>query len=130
MSALKTEIGSLKQTDTDIMYAVNELQEFRQSISDYNEHCNSHNKTSSQNWKYIKLLQGEAFDSIHYLQLQNPEQNEEFIELNWTSMRDNLVFVGIPENYAGNAKNTNYNVNIREKSGRKFLKEKMKTKRT
>jgi len=123
MSQIKAEVSNLRQDNTDVKSAVKELETFRHSISDFIDECVSHTKSCTQTSKEIKISQSHLCEQIQHLQTRNDSQNEEILDLKWRSMRDNLVFVGIPENYLNDTEQTETSPshNAQEQTLRKFL---------
>ncbi|XP_052813593.1 uncharacterized protein LOC128240772 isoform X3 [Mya arenaria] len=97
--SLKTEVAKVRDENLNITSKVTEMETFRQSISDFIDDCNRNTQKCSNSVDDLQIHCAGMSKLLNTIQSDNEAYKEEILDLKWRSMRENLIFVGIPENY-------------------------------
>ncbi|WAR22523.1 hypothetical protein MAR_016497 [Mya arenaria] len=94
-----TMVAKVHDENLNITSKVTEMETFRQSISDFIDDCNRNIQKCSNSVDDLQIHCTGMSKLLNTIQSDNEAYKEEILDLKWRSMRENLIFVGIPENY-------------------------------
>ena len=116
-------INKVESLDTDIKSVQKKISEYDRSIQSYSDICDEVTYSNSQTEAKISHI----LDKVNTLegyqnQLENKlsQTDEKLIDIQWRSMRENLIFTGIPESELRQGEQENCEALIKE-----FLKSEM-----
>lgn len=116
VSKVRADVYDLKAANRTLHTKFDELEVFSQSMSNVSDEFYNHKRYCSNTFNDLQAQNRQLHNKVNILQSENAEFKEKLIELQWRSMRDNLIFVGIAESEDPSSENC-------EKLVRNFLEE-------
>ena len=100
LTMVKTDIATLKTENAFMINKLNDVETFCQSFSDVIDDYASFKSTHTKSINSLEKNNDSLQNDFQELNNKNEHLNEKLLDLQWRSMRENLICIGIPEDYS------------------------------